>query len=215
MNKKRSVELLKAEVQDAAHEWPVFHNVDVDEIVLEEEEVEVDGDLLKRHLKQECKVEHLPLLHLVPVFDLEEETLREVHLPNIAEVKPHLSILDDPCNLTANQKKQIADKSKGKLKAISEKEKMFAIASKKNYLNAHAGTFLMEGAKSTDGVAQFSNVAGTSVLSVAVQKLHLDLEKLPKEGGTKNGAPQPKRQETSVRIILCLNKKRYNSTKNS
>jgi hypothetical protein len=86
-DQKRSVELLKAEVQDAAHEWPVFHNVDVDEIVLEEE-VEVDDDLLKRHLKQDCKVEQLPLLYLVPILcpqqlpvetgrrdvDLEEET---------------------------------------------------------------------------------------------------------------------------------------------
>jgi hypothetical protein len=130
-----------------------------------------------------------------------------VHLPNIAEVKPHLSILDDPCNLTANQKKQIADKSKGKLKAISEK--MFAVASKKDSLSAHAGPFLMEGAKYADGAAQFSNVAGTSVLSVAVQKLHLDLEKLPKEGGTKTNAPQPKRRQSgsssvSIRSVTTL-----------
>jgi hypothetical protein len=173
-DQKHSVELPKGEVQDATREWPVFHNVvDVDEIVLEEEEVKVDDDLFKRLLEQDCKVEPLPLLCLVPIVcpqqlpvetgrrdvDLEEETLREMHLPNIAEVKPHLSILDDPCDLTANQKKQITDKSKGKLKAISEKEKMFAIASKKDYLNAHAGTFLMEGAKSTDGAAQLQKYA--------------------------------------------------------
>jgi len=119
------------------------------------------------------------------------------------KVKPYLSILDDPHNLTAKQKKQIANKGKGKFKAISEKEKMFAVASKKGSLNAHEegrrkvtnknrGTFLMEGAESTDGFAQVSNIAGTSVLSAAV----LDLEKLPKQNGTKNNAPQPKRRES-------------------
>ena len=97
---------------------------------------------------------------------------------------------------------------------------MFAVASKKDSLNAHAEVrrkvtnknkepFLMEGAKSTDGAAQFSNVAETSVLSVAVQKLHLDLEKLPKEGGTKNGAPQAKRRQSgsssaSIRSVTTL-----------
>ena len=41
-DQKHSVELLEAEVRDAAHEWPVFHNaVDVDEIVVKDEEVEV------------------------------------------------------------------------------------------------------------------------------------------------------------------------------
>jgi len=208
-DQKHSAELLKAEVRVAAHEGPVFHNVvDVDEIVLEDEDVEVDEDLFKRLLQQDCQLEPVSELCSQRLtvetrrrdMGLEEGTVREVRLPYIAEGKPYLSILDDSCNL----KKQIADKSKGKLKAISEKEKMFAVAPKRDSLNAHAevrrevtnkytGIFLMEGAKSTDGVAQFSNVAETSVLSAAVQKLHLDLEKLPKEDGTKNSALQPKR----------------------
>jgi len=69
------------------------------------------------------------------------------------------------------------------------------------------GTFLMEGAESTDGVAQILNIADPSVLSAAVQKLHLDLEKLPKQSGTKNNAPQPKRHESgssSVRSIETI-----------
>lgn len=122
------------------------------------------------------------------------------------KVKPRLSIIDDPRNLTAKQKKQIADKRKEKLKAISEKEKMVAAASKKDSLklraevrikvtNKNRGAFLVEGAESTDGGAQVSNIVETSVLSSAEQKLHLDLEKLPKQGATKNSAPQPKRRE--------------------
>ena len=67
----------------------------------------------------------------------------------------------------------------------------------------------MEGAESTDGFAQILNVAETSVLSAAVQKLHLDLEKLPKQSGTKNNSPQPKRHESGsssapVRSIKTL-----------
>jgi hypothetical protein len=61
-DQKHSVELPKAEVQDAASEWPVFHNVVDVEIVLEEEEVKLDDDLFKRLLEQDCKVEPLPLL---------------------------------------------------------------------------------------------------------------------------------------------------------
>ena len=123
------------------------------------------------------------------------------------KVKPRLSILEDPHNLTAKQKKQIADKRREKLKAISEKEKMVAMASKKDYLKLRAevrikvtdknrGAFLMEGAESTDGGAQFSNIVETPVSSSAEQKLRLDLKKLPKQGATNNSAPQPKRRES-------------------
>ena len=122
------------------------------------------------------------------------------------KVKPHLSIRDDPCNFTAKQKKQIADKRREKLRAISEKEKIVAVASKKDSLklraevrikvtNKNRGAFLMEGAESTDGGGQVSNIVETSVLSSAEQTLHLDLKKLPKQGASKNSAPQPKRRE--------------------
>jgi hypothetical protein len=121
--------------------------------------------------------------------------------------KPRLSILDDPCNLTAQQKKQIVDKRREKLKAISEKEKMVAVPSKKDSLkvraevkvkvtNKNRGAFLTEGAETADGGAQVSNIAETSLLSSAVQNLHLDFEKLLKQGGTKSSAPQPKRRES-------------------
>jgi hypothetical protein len=84
---------------------------------------------------------------------------------------------------------------------------MVAVASKKDSLklpaevrikvtNKNRGAFLVEGAESTDGDAQVSNIVGTSVLSSAEQKLHLDLKKLPKQGATKNSAPQPKRRES-------------------
>ena len=123
------------------------------------------------------------------------------------KVKPRLSIIDDPRNLTAKQKKQIADKRREKLKAISEKEKVVAAASKKDSLklraevrikvtNKNRGAFLVEGAESTSGGAQVSNVVDTSVSSSTEQKLHLDLEKLPKQGATSNSAPQPKRRES-------------------
>jgi len=106
------------------------------------------------------------------------------------KVKPRLSIVDDPRNLTAKQKKQIADKRREKLKAISEKEKMVVAASRKGSLKSRAevrikvtnknrGAFLVEGAESTSGSAQVSNVVDTSVLSST----------------TKNSAPQPKRRE--------------------
>jgi hypothetical protein len=122
------------------------------------------------------------------------------------KVKPRLSIIDEPCNLTAKQKKQIADKRKEKLKAISEKEKMVALASKKDSVKLRAevrikvtdknrGAFLTAGAESTDGGAQVSNIVETSVLSSAEQKLHLDLKRLPQQGATKNSAPQPKRRD--------------------
>jgi hypothetical protein len=123
------------------------------------------------------------------------------------KVKPCLSITDDTHNLTPKQKKQIADKRKEKLKAISEKEKMVAMASKKDSLklraevrvkvtNKNRGAFLMEGAESTNGGAQVSDIVEMSVLSCAEQKSHLGLAKLPKQGATKNSAPQPKRRES-------------------
>jgi len=122
------------------------------------------------------------------------------------KVNPRLSIIDDPHNFTAKQKKQIADKRREKLKAISEKEKMVAGASKKDSLKLRAGVrikvtdknrgaFLVEGAESTSGGAQVSNIVDTVVSSSAEQKIHLVLEKIPKQGATKKSAPQPKRRE--------------------
>lgn len=123
------------------------------------------------------------------------------------KVKLHLSIPDDPRNLTAKQKKQIADNRKEKLKAISEKEKMVAVASKKNSLkmpaevrvkvtNKSRGAFLIEGAESTAGGGKVANIADMLVSSSAVKKFHLDVENLPKQGSSKDSAPQPKRRES-------------------
>jgi hypothetical protein len=113
----------------------------------------------------------------------------------------------DPHNLTAKQKKQIADKRREKLKAISEKEKMVAMASKKDSQKLRAevrikvteknrGAFLMEGAESADDGAQVSNIVETPVSSSAEQKLCFDLKKLPKRDATNNSAPQPKKRQS-------------------
>jgi hypothetical protein len=123
------------------------------------------------------------------------------------KIKLRLSTVEDAPNLTAKQKKQIADKRREKLKAISEKEKMVAMASKKDSLKSRAevkikvtdknrGAFLMEGAESADGSAQVSNIVETPVSSSAEQKLLLDLKKLPKQGATNSSAPQPKKRES-------------------
>ena len=139
--------------------------------------------------------------------NISNATRKEKTVSRKKKVKPHLCIRDDSRNLTPNQKKQIADKRREKLKAISEKEKTVAVASKKHSLKLPAevkikvtgrnrGAFLAEGAESTDDGAQVSNMVETSVLSSAEQILPLNLEKLPKQGATKNGAPQPKRRET-------------------
>jgi len=125
------------------------------------------------------------------------------------KVKSRLIIIDESRNLTAKQKKQIADKRREKLRAISEekkKKKMVAVASGKDSLKLRAevrikvtdknrGAFLMEGAECSDGDGQVSNAVETSVLSSAEQKLHLDLKNLPKQGATKNSASHPKRRE--------------------
>lgn len=127
--------------------------------------------------------------------------------PKEKEVKLHVSIPDDPRNLTAKQKKQIADKRKEKLKAISEKEKMLALASKKDSLkvpaevrvkvtNKNRGAFLIEGAESTAGGAKVSNIATMSVSSSAMRQLHLDVGNLPKQGGSKDSASQPRKRES-------------------
>jgi hypothetical protein len=125
----------------------------------------------------------------------------------------HLSISDDLSFLTAKQKKQIADKRKEKLKAISEKEKTIAAASKKHSVKVPAevrikvtdknrGAFLTEGAEKTDDVAKVSATAQTSVLSSVVKKLHPDAEKassslnIPKRDGVKSSVPQPKKRES-------------------
>lgn len=123
------------------------------------------------------------------------------------KIKLHVSVPDDLHNLTAKQKKQIADKRKEKLKAISEREKVVAMASREGHVKVPAevrikvtkknrGAFLMEGADSTDGGAELSNIAETSVSSSAVKNLHLDVKNIQKQSDSKESAPRCKRRES-------------------
>lgn len=108
----------------------------------------------------------------------------------------HSSISDEPRFLTANEKKQILDKRKEKLKAISEKEKAIALASKKHSMlkvsrevrvkvtNKNRGAFLTEGAETTNDSKAYDGAQSSVLRSV------------PKRGSVKGSVPQPKKYES-------------------
>jgi hypothetical protein len=133
----------------------------------------------------------------------------------------HLSVSSDINLLTAKQKKQIADKRKEKLKAISEKEKAVAAASKKHSVKVPAevrikvtdknrGAFLTEGAEKTDDVAKVSATAQTSLLSSVIKKSHSDAEKalslkVPKQDGVRSSILEPKKCELGSSCVPTRN----------
>jgi hypothetical protein len=115
------------------------------------------------------------------------------------------SIFADPQFLTAKQKKQILDKRKEKLKAISEKEKAVAAAAKQASLmkvpaevrikvtNKNRGAFLAEGADTTNDV-KASMGAQSSVLCPDVKNTFLS-RNVQKRDSVKGSVPQPKKHE--------------------
>ena len=204
-DQKPSVELLKAEGYDAAHEE--FHKVveGVDESLLEDDDIEFDDDLFKKLLQEDLQPE--PVSELPP-----QQMPRDTGRRDMGPKEGCMKGVSLP---------QVAGDGEGTEKvplAGDEVKKKYKEQENKDSVNAHEGgrikvtdknrgTFLMEGAESTDGVAQILNITDPSVLSAAVQKIHLDLEKIPKQSGTKNSAPQPKRHESgssSVRSIKTL-----------
>jgi hypothetical protein len=134
------------------------------------------------------------------------------HASEKKEVYVHPSLSDDVSILTAKQKKQIADKRKEKLRAISEKEKAVAAASRKQSMktpakvkikvtNKNRGAFLTEGAETTYNAAEMSDTYQTSLICSAVKNLHLGVQRtssvnVPKQDSIKSGATQPKKCES-------------------
>jgi hypothetical protein len=168
----------------------------------------ISAEVATRMYKEQTEIFQQPVKHRNPVSDT---ICKKETKPKEKEGHVSLCISDDPSVLTAKQKKQIADKRKEKLKAISEKEKAVAAALKKHAVKVPAevrvkvtsknrGAFLMEGADTKDA-EKVSATAQLSVLSSAVKKVHLDVEKacsslnIPKQGGVKSSVPRPKKRE--------------------
>ncbi|PNF31614.1 hypothetical protein B7P43_G17187 [Cryptotermes secundus] len=131
------------------------------------------------------------------------------------KIRVQSSISDEPHFLTANEKKQISDQRKEKLKAISEKEKAVAAASKQRSMmkvpaevrikvtNRNRGAFLTEEAE-TRNIVKASEAAQPSVLSSAEKNLHFDVKKaslssnVPKQDSVKASVSQPKKRDSRL-----------------
>ncbi|KAJ4427930.1 hypothetical protein ANN_23940, partial [Periplaneta americana] len=113
---------------------------------------------------------------------------------------------EDLSNLSARQKKQIADQRKEKLKALTEKEKAAAAASKEQSTRVPAkvrikvtrknrGAFLTEGADDTEDelpTAQ-TTVSGVKKSSHVAEEKLVSSKNLKEQGTVKSNIPAPKK----------------------
>ncbi|PSN48547.1 hypothetical protein C0J52_05914 [Blattella germanica] len=161
----------------------------------------ITADEATRIYKGKNEQNQLPTKSNVPAINADQSSKKAKNKKR----RSHLSS-DDPSLLTAKEKRQIADKRKEKLKALSEKEKAAALAARTSsnkvpanvkikVTNRNRGAFLVEGAEVSGG-----NDGDATNLSSAVQKINLgkkeDLSTIASL--QENKITQPKKRERSA-----------------